>query len=250
MMYEILNHQVWGCLLIAMRVGIILAYLPLFGGAQVPNMVKVIFLVFVSILVSANVNIPKIPPSTIEIAAMVLQELMIGLSIALSMKIFESALHVFGSIVANQSGFSSATLFDPMQNVQGTIFGTFFSVCFTAVVLASDMHLLFLHSIQKSYDTLAIGEFYLHYNDFVDCVIKSASVAFTIGVQMGSPFLILGVLFSVLAGVLSRLMPQMQVFFVLMPAQIILHMVILFFTISVVIGWFVEYYVQHFLNIF
>jgi len=181
---------------------------------------------------------------------LVLSELMVGLSIGLSMRLLESALHVLGLIFANQSGLSAALLFDPTQHSQGSIYGTFLSLCFATVIVAGDLHLRFLEAAGQSYNLFEIGAFAKQYGNLTTTITRAAGDAFKIGVQMSAPFLVVGILFNLAAGILSRLMPQMQVFFILMPAQILLHSVIFLLTSGIVIWWFTEYYTSYFSNVF
>ena len=56
---------------------------------------------------------------------------------------------------------------------------------------------------------------------------SSVGSAFRIGIQISAPFLVFGLLFNLGLGILSRLMPQMQVFFVGMPLSILVGFMIL-----------------------
>jgi flagellar biosynthetic protein FliR len=67
------------------------------------------------------------------------------------------------------------------------------------------------------------------------------SAAFRVGIQLSAPFLVFGLLFNVGLGVLSRLMPQMQVFFVGMPLSILLGFLMLLLVIGMMMGTFTEF---------
>ena len=69
------------------------------------------------------------------------------------------------------------------------------------------------------------------------------ATAFKIGIQLSAPFLVFGLLFNLGLGVLSRLMPQMQVFFIGMPLTIILGLLLLLLVIGAMMGVFVNYIV-------
>jgi len=59
-----------------------------------------------------------------------------------------------------------------------------------------------------------------------DLILNTVSGAFRIGVQITAPFLIFGLVFNAGLAVLSRMMPQMQVFFIAMPATIMLGLIL------------------------
>ena len=63
--------------------------------------------------------------------------------------------------------------------------------------------------------------------DVAALTTRTVAAAFRIGIQLSAPFLVFGLLFNLGLGVLSRLMPQMQVFFVGLPLSILLGFLIL-----------------------
>jgi flagellar biosynthetic protein FliR len=72
--------------------------------------------------------------------------------------------------------------------------------------------------------------------------IQVVAGAFVIGVQMAAPFIVFGLVFYLGIGILSRLMPQMQVFFIAMPATISVGLILLAILLAMIMGW----YLMHF----
>ena len=70
---------------------------------------------------------------------------------------------------------------------------------------------------------------------------KTVAGAFRIGIQLSAPFLVFGLLFNLGLGVLSRLMPQMQVFFVALPLSILLGLLFLVLVLGAMMGFFLDY---------
>ena len=77
--------------------------------------------------------------------------------------------------------------------------------------------------------------------DVAALMTKTVSGAFRIGIQLSAPFLAFGLLFNVGLGVLSRLMPQMQVFFVALPLTILIGLVFLLLMLGTMMGFFLDY---------
>ncbi|MGA8959179.1 MAG: flagellar biosynthetic protein FliR, partial [Pseudolabrys sp.] len=77
--------------------------------------------------------------------------------------------------------------------------------------------------------------------DAAQHVTRVITTAFRIGVQLSAPFLVFGLLFNLGLGVLSRLMPQMQVFFIGLPLSILLGLLLLVLVIGAMMGTFVGY---------
>jgi flagellar biosynthetic protein FliR len=63
--------------------------------------------------------------------------------------------------------------------------------------------------------------------DIAVLTTQTIASAFKIGVQLSAPFLVFGMLFNIGLGVLSRLMPQMQVYFIGLPLSIMIGLLIL-----------------------
>jgi len=80
------------------------------------------------------------------------------------------------------------------------------------------------------------------FGDASQLVTRTIASAFKIGIQLSAPFLVFGLLFNIGLGVLSRLMPQMQVFFIGLPLTILLGLVLLLIVIGAMMGTFVSYF--------
>jgi flagellar biosynthetic protein FliR len=82
----------------------------------------------------------------------------------------------------------------------------------------------------------------LMFDDAAQMAVKSVGAAFVIGVQMSAPFIVFGLVFNIGLGLLSRLMPQLQVFFIAMPAQIGLGLVLLAVLLTMMMGWYLTHF--------
>jgi len=103
------------------------------------------------------------------------------------------------------------------------------------------MHHLMLSAIVDSYSLFIPGQM-PPIGDFAQFVTKTVAGAFKIGVQLAAPFILMSFGFQVAMGLISRLNPQFQVYFVAMPAQIMVALVMLVFTLSAIMMVFLQYY--------
>src|SRR6202030_4197665 len=134
-----------------------------------------------------------------------------------------------------QLGVGFVTAVDPTQGQQGVIIGNFLTMTGVMLVFATDLHYLAIAALDDSYVLFAPGAVPLG-GDMAAHITASAAAAFRIGVQLAAPFLVFGLLFNVGLGILSRLMPQMQVFFVGIPLSILAGFLILFFVLAAMMG--------------
>ena len=80
------------------------------------------------------------------------------------------------------------------------------------------------------------------FGDAAQMAIEAVAGAFVIGVQMWAPFIVFGLVFYLGLGILGRLMPQLQVFFIAMPATIAVGLVLFALLLAMMMGW----YLMHF----
>ncbi|MGB6662877.1 MAG: flagellar biosynthetic protein FliR, partial [Xanthobacteraceae bacterium] len=103
-----------------------------------------------------------------------------------------------------------------------------------------DMHYLVLAALNDSFTLFAPAEV-PSTGDAAALMTKTVSGAFRIGIQLSAPFLVFGLLFNPGLGVLSRLMPAMQVYFLALPASILLGFLFLVLVLGAMMGMFLDY---------
>ena len=134
-------------------------------------------------------------------------------------------------LIATQSGLAIATQFDPNQASQGSLIGNLLSLTAVVLLFATDLHLVMLRALADSYTLFTPGQF-PPVEDFAEYFSHLVNDLFTLGMRLSSPLLVVMLLLYVGAGVLTRLMPNMQVFFILLPPQIFMS----FFLLMAVFG--------------
>jgi len=168
------------------------------------------------------------------------QEMLVGAILGLTARLAISALQVAGSVVAQQLGLGFVTAVDPTQNQQGMLVGNFLTVLGVTLIFATDLHHLVIAGLNDSYTLFHPGEMPVT-GDMAQLITRTIGTAFKVGIQLSAPFLVFGLLFNIGLGVLSRLMPQMQVFFIGLPLSIILGLLLLLLVIGAMMGIFVGY---------
>lgn len=248
---ELSTSTVFSIFTIFCRIGSAFMFIPAVGETNIPNTVKVLIAVTISMLIYFSTqNTVLLPGSVISLAILLGSEICIGIMIGLALKFILSSLHVFGMVVASQSGLSSAMLFDPSQATQGSAFGNLFNMLAIMLILSLNLHLVIIAGLADTYQHLPIGELGKHYHSFTDLVIRSASSAFITGIKMSLPFLVVSLMFFLGMGILAKLMPQLQVFSLIFPIQILLNVLIFIFVLSSLSMWFLDYYQEQLTQIF
>ena len=224
------------------RVGTMIMLLPGIGEMSVPSRVRLAMaLVLTAILLPAHQKAYTVDLNALGPVLLVLfQELIIGAVLGLTARLAISALQIAGSVVAQQLGLGFVTAVDPSQNQQGLLVGNFLTVLGITLIFATDLHHLVIAGLNDSYTIFAPGEMPI-VGDVAQHITRIIATSFRIGIQLAAPFLVFGLLFNLGLGVLSRLMPQMQVFFIGLPLSILLGFLLLLLVIGAMMGTFTGY---------
>ena len=229
-------------LLIFARTGTMVMLLPGLGEQNIsPRLRLTIALVLAAVLLPLHrpdyhIDTSALGPSIV----LLVEEIMIGAVLGLSARLTISALEVAGSVIAQQLGLGFVTTIDPTQGEQGVLIGNFLTMLGITLFFATDMHHLVIAALNDSYNLFQPGEVPAT-GDAAALITRTVSGAFRIGIQLSAPFLVFGLLFNIGLGVLSRLMPQMQVFFVALPLSILLGLLFLVLVLGAMMGLFLDY---------
>ncbi len=224
---------IFAFMLIFVRIGTAMTIMPGLGDSFVPQQIR-LFLALGLSLVLAPVVQPFVPnplPALAVIFSLILMEFVIGLFIGTVARILMTALDVAGMIISMTSGLANAQVFNPSLASQGSITGAFLSMTGVMLLFATNLHHMLIYGLVESYQMFPIGAV-PDAGGMAQMITKAVSAAFLIGFQLAVPFVMVAMLLYIGMGVLSRLMPQVQVFILSLPIQIILSMITLFFVLS------------------
>ncbi len=234
-------------LLLFTRIGAILMLMPALGEDMIPARMRLSFALAFTLVVYPllSPNLPTLPDDVMSIVGLIFHELAVGLILGAIARLTVSATQVAGAIIAFQVGLSTAMAADPTQTgVQGAIFGSFLSFLGMVLIFATDLHHLALAATYDSYMVFAIDA-PLMFDDAAQMAIQTVAKAFSIGIQMSAPFIVFGLVFNLGAGILARLMPALQVFFLLMPANIFAGLALFALLLTMMMGWYLSAFEDH-----
>lgn len=243
MLQQLLPAGVFAFLLVFTRVGAAVMLLPGFGEVYVSARVRLMLALLLALVLSPAVAalLPALPESPLALTVLLAGEIAVGILIGGAARLTLSALNVAGTVIAFQSGLSSAQFFDPTQGAQGVLVATFLTLVGITAIFASDLHLMLLRATADSYALFPAGRMPAAAG-FAEVAGRFVAGSFTLGIQIAAPFLVYGLVFYIGLGLLARLMPQFQVFFVAMPLQIALGLALLAISLGAGMLWFAEYF--------
>lgn len=231
-------------LLIFCRIGSAIMIMPGIGDSFVPTNVRLLFTLSVAFVMTPVLAayLPPPPAGLLPFSVLIAAEIIVGLFIGTVMRILISALDTLGMMISLQSGFANALIFNAISSGQGSIVGALFSMMGVVLLLVTNLHHFLLLSIFESYAMFPVKEGFLETASMADVVARTVNTAFNTGVRMSAPFIVVGLLVYIGFGLLGRLMPQIQVFFLALPLQILLSLITLSLVFSAaILFWLASY---------
>lgn len=243
MLSALLTEQFFPFALVFCRLGGAMMLMPTIGEAAVPSRVRIHFALAFTVIATPLIGqtMPAMPSAPLALFILISGEVIVGLFFGALTRVVTTALHVGGMIFAFQSSLAAAQIFDPNQSAQTSITGNFLSLLALLIIFTSDMHHLLLIGLTDSYHLFPIGEGF-PWNEGADAMAHAVGDSFRIGFQIAIPVVVAGFLLYLGAGLLNRLMPQMMVFFIMLPVQITLAFTVLSLSLSAVLYWFINFF--------
>ena len=230
---DFLATGVLAFILTFVRMGSAVMIMPGIGDSFVSQRIRLLTALGFSFVLFPLI-VPSLPspvPGTFVLFSMIVMEFIIGLFIGTVARVFMTALDTAGMVISFSSSLSNAQLFNPALAQQGSLVGAFLSVTGIVVLFAANLHHLLIMGLVESYQFFPVGAI-PDTGSMAQLMAKTVSASFNIGVKIGAPFLVMSMLIYVGMGVLSRVMPQIQVFLLALPLQILLALVTMSFVLS------------------
>ncbi|MBP5857010.1 flagellar biosynthetic protein FliR [Marivibrio halodurans] len=243
MFSDLLSAELFATFLVFARIGAAFITLPSIGETFLNPRARLAVALMLSVVAAPVVSplLPDMPERLGDLALLLLGEIVHGIFIGTVTRVLFNALAIAGVIWSFLSGLASALLFNPLLADQGALQSIFFTLLGLMLIFATDMHHLLIRTVVESYVIFEPGQAPM-LGDMADVVARTVADSFKLGIQLVAPLIVVALMFYTLLGLLARLMPQLQVFFIAMPLQILIGMVVMFITIGGMMLWFLEQY--------
>lgn len=218
----------FGFALLLARVGAAAMLLPGVGEAGLPATIRVGVVVALSMLLLPVVApmLPVMPDAAFDVLRIVAGELAAGLMLGWLARLMLLALGAAGQFVASLTGLANVLQPDPAMGAQTTALGRAFALAAPVFVLSSGLHALPISALAGSYLVVPAGAG-LPAGDAARVAIEATGGMFAVSLRLAAPFVLADIAWQVSLGILSRLVPQLQVYFAAMPGQILGGMALL-----------------------
>lgn len=242
MLQEIVPGGVFTFLLVLMRVGGAMMLLPGIGEVFVPMRVRLFIAVGLCLVLAPVVGpeLPGLPGSPLQLFLLLSGEILIGVFLGAMARILFGALNTAGTIIAYQTGLGFAQFYDPSQGTQSALVSSFLTMTGLVVLFTTGLHLMLIAAVRDSYLLFPAGTL-PNMSGFAELATRYVAASFRIGLQIAAPFLVYGIVFYAALGIITRLIPRMQIFFIALPVQLVSGFVLLAATLTIAFIWFVDH---------
>lgn len=217
------GQQVWVGALILFRVASLCMLIPGVGEGYVPPRLRLALALLLAFVLAPIVG-PTLPPLPDTIAAMVgavIKETLIGLMLGGLLRLFIGSLTTAGEIVSIQTTLSFAQTTNPTEAQSSTTLSTFLSIIGVVLIFDTPLHQMFIAAMVRSYTLFAPTKPIA----LADGGVLAAQVvgkSFALGLQLAAPVVVFSLVFNFATGLVGRVMPQFQIFFVATPLSLLL----------------------------
>ncbi|NOZ25371.1 MAG: flagellar biosynthetic protein FliR [Nitrospirae bacterium] len=235
-------------LLVFLRLGILMTFLPFFGSKNLPPHFKVGLILAVSVVLTPAVLTVVHPAgsthSTVEaiggeeagpgghapvwaetdIPMLVIKETIFSFVLALTVRFIFYAVDTAGQIIATTMGLSMATVFNP-EIGQSTEIARLYGIMAFLLFLSLDAHHYFIYAFIKSFEHVAAGG--ADTKSMVNAGIALSGRIFILAIKLSAPVITVVMLINIMLGLLSKLIPQFNIFFVGYPIYITMGYIVM-----------------------
>ena len=214
--------------LIFVRISAAFTVAPIFGGKMVPVLAKLFLALVISYVVFLTIDKSSLYdlPTGWMLIVFAFKEILTGLTIGFMMQFVFYGVSYAGTLIGFDMGLNAAEVFNPNEEINGNVVGEFLYYGALLVFFIINGHHYVISSLKYSFSVVPIGKF-IATQAVHTLIIKYAASIFIIAIKIASPIMVSFFLVHIAEGIISRIIPQMQVFFVTQPIKIGLGLVIL-----------------------
>jgi flagellar biosynthetic protein FliR len=246
MLEEFLKLNAYVFIVIFSRIGTIMIFIPVLGSTRILARGRLFLGLAISFLLTPIMSdiLPVMPENPIKLGLLIMGEILAGAFLGLIVRTMFSATQTAGTIISFVAGMANTMVYDPVVEQQSAIAAGFMGSIATLLLFVTNMHHLLIEAMIESYMLLQPG-ILPNLGDMAQMMARQVSDAFILGVQLSTPFVVVSLAYYTGLGVLTRLAPQIPIFFVAMPLQIIISMIIFLLTIGGMMTVYLRQFREH-----
>lgn len=240
---DFMVSEIFTFLLIFCRVGTAITILPGFGEAFISARIRLLLAAMFSLVLTPVITPFPAPPDTVfALVTLMSAEILTGIFIGTIGRLLLTAISTAGMLIAYQSSLASALVQDvTISGGQGSSLGNLLGLTAMVLLFATNMHHMMLRSLMDSYQIFNVGNF-PNIEDFTMHTVQVVNDSFLLALQLAAPHIVIGLIIYLGGGIIARLMPGLQVFFIMVPPQLLLSFFVLMTVWSSLMLHYMDYF--------
>ncbi|MGM0640505.1 MAG: flagellar biosynthetic protein FliR [Thermotogota bacterium] len=229
----LMDYKLWIFFFVFARLAGITLLIPYLSSSFVPNVVKIFIGLFLSYLILPSVTqVFPIDGNLFMIFYHLLVNFLFGITIGIMIQLVFYAVQFAGEFMGIQMGFALANVLDPNLNEQVSLISQLSFIFASVIFFLLKGHILMYELIISSFEKVP-ALFSLDGNSYIVFAQKLGDIL-VIGLQFAMPITAFMIFIKVALGIISRLIPQMNVFMVGLPLNILVGFLII---MVVIVTW-------------
>jgi len=217
-------------ILVLTRLSGMLVSAPFFSTFTIPEQVKALFACFVAFLMFPIVAAKTggvLPSNMPQLIVLLLLEFSIGFFIGFIADLVFQGIKMGGSVLSIQMGLSMAEILDPATGEQQTAVSTMYVYLATLIFFLTGAHQWLFEAIYLSFNAIPIGFWGFVNGGLVQSVLTMSGQIFQIAFGLVMPIFAVLLVTDVLLGLMSKMMPQMNIFMISLPFKVLAGLVLI-----------------------
>jgi flagellar biosynthetic protein FliR len=227
--------------LVFMRLGSFLLALPFFSAVNFPAMTRVGLAALAALLLA-----PQLPPFAIShfdlftLFGLMAREIVIGLFFGFFARMIFFAADIAGVVIASELGLSMGSMMDPSSHQSEQVPGLILFFLATITMLSLDLHHGLLLGFARSFDVLPLGGGHLS-SPLFEVMVRRTAQIFVVALQIAAPVMAVSFCITLFFAVMSRAVPQMNVFSESFGIRVAGGLIVLGFTLRIAAQYIINY---------
>ncbi len=213
-------------LLVLIRVAALVTVMPLMGGEGVPVIVKVMLAFGISLVLLPLVQVEAQSLEPASLMTGILGEVLIGAIIGLGVRMVFAAVDIASEMEGLQMGFGIASIFNPAFGQQVSLLGQLRGLVAVLIFFGINAHHIILQALVRSFQIIPSLAFYPS-GPLIDHIMRLAGGMFVLGVKIAIPVTLVLILANMAFGILSRVVPQINILLFGFPVTIALGLFVI-----------------------
>jgi flagellar biosynthetic protein FliR len=234
------ERQVAGFLLVLGRISPLFLLAPLFSSKMMPARAKSVAAVALAVgiapIAQRTAGDHRVPLDALDLAGLMVKEMLVGLAFAFAIGALFTAIQVAGSLLDTLIGFGFGALVDPVTGNQGGAIGQLYGLVGVGVFIAINGDAWVIEGLARTYDAVPLFD-----APAIGTLVEGMQLAFSgvlaAAVQVCAPVVLAIILTDAAFGLVSRVVPQLNVFGVGFPAKVTVGLVLIAASLPFVAGW-------------